>query len=166
MNPRFEGAITTPEDEVLNSSLVPEPERPPRPAMVEAAAAILIVVGVAGIAAQVLAIAGGTAVPSAGAEPILLLQYALIVLTIVIGLLVRAGRAWLLSVNVVAVILFLDLTAVPSGNVFALIFSVLDAIVFVTLIRHRWWFEWRPPAPGTGEAGGEAAATLGSREPS
>jgi hypothetical protein len=166
MNPRFEGAITTREDGVLDSSLVPQPERPPRPAMVEAAAAILIVVGVAGIAAQVLAIVGGTAVPSAGAEPILLLQYALIVLTIVIGLLVRAGRSWLLSVNVVAVILFLDLTAVPSGNVFALIFSVLDAIVFVTLIRHRWWFEWRPPAPGPDEAGGEDAATLGSREPS
>ena len=145
MNPRFDGAITTPDEEIPDSSLVPEPERPARPAMVEAAAAILIVVGVAGIAAQVLAIVGGTAVPSPGAEPILLLQYALIVETILIGLLVRAGRAWILCVNVVAVILFLDLTAVPSGNVFGLLFSILDAIVFVTLIRNKWWFDWRPP---------------------
>ena len=116
--------------------------------MVEAAAAILIVVGVAGIAAQVLAFVGGTAVPSAGAEPIVVIQYALIGLTIVIGLLVRVGRAWSACVIVVAVLLLLDLAALPSGNGFALIFSALDAIVFVTLIRHRWWFQWQPPAPG------------------
>jgi hypothetical protein len=144
MSQRFEGAITTPVDEPRDSSLAPPPERPRRPIMVEAAAAILIVGGVAGAAAAVLTLASGIA-PPAGGEPILVIQYALIVLTIAVGLLVRAGRWWLLCVNVVAVLLFLDLTAVPSGNGFAILFSLLDAIVFVTLIRHRRWFDWRPP---------------------
>lgn len=113
---------------------------PIRPAMIEAAAAILIVVGVAGAAAQVLALAAGTAVPATGAEPLLVVQYALIVLTIAAGLLVRAGRAWLLCLGVVAVILLLDLAAIPSGSVFALLFVGLDAIVLVSLVRHRSWF--------------------------
>jgi hypothetical protein len=145
MSQRFEGAITTPADEPRDSSVLPPPERPPRPILVEVAAAILIVGGAAGALAAILSVASGVKAP-VGAEPIVLIQYALIVLTVVVGLLVRNGRAWLLCVNVAAVLLFLDLTAVPSGNGFAILFSILDAIVFVALIRHRAWFGWRPPA--------------------
>ena len=119
--------------------------------------------GVAGIAAQVLAIVEGTAVPSTGAEPILLHP-------------VRAHRAddrrpgcssargerGSAVVTVVAVILFLDLTGVPSGNVFALVFSLLDAIVFVSLIRAS--LVVRVATAGTG--GGRSAARWDPREPS
>jgi len=76
---------------------------------------------------------------------VLVIQFGLSVLTIVIGLLVRAGRAWIVCVGVVAVILFLDLTAIPSGSVFAIIFAIFDGIAFVALIRHRAWFQWQPP---------------------
>ncbi len=114
--------------------------------MVEAAAAILIVVGVAGIAAQLLALIDGTEVPAAGAEPILVVQYLLIASTIVIGLLVRAGRAWPICVSVATILLLLDLIAVPSGNLFAILFSVLDAVVVVTLLRHKAWFDSRRSA--------------------
>ncbi len=65
-------------------------------------------------------------------------------LTLIVGLLVRAGRAWLLDVNVVAVILFLEVTALPSPV--AIVFALLDAIVLFALIRHRSWFEPAEPA--------------------
>jgi len=127
------------------SDIASSPARQVRPVMIEAAAAILIVVGVAGAAAQVLALVDGTAVPATGGEPLLFIQYALIVLTIAAGLLVRAGRAWLLCVGVVVVILFLDLAAIPSGNVLAFVFAALDLVVLVSLLRHRSWFAGRAP---------------------
>ena len=63
----------------------------------------------------------------------------LAVLTIIVGILVRAGRAWGLALNVTAIVLFLEATALPSP--FAVLFLALDAIVFVALVRHRAWFE-------------------------
>jgi hypothetical protein len=66
------------------------------------------------------------------------------VLTIVIGLLVRRGQAWLLCINVVAVLLFVELTAIPGGSATAAVLAVLDAFVFVALSRNRDWFDWRP----------------------
>jgi hypothetical protein len=141
-----DGVSPTPEVGRPDASVIPELAHPPRPPMVEAAAAILIVVGVAGIAAQLLALIDGTEVPAAGAEPILVVQYLLIASTIVIGLLVRAGRAWPICVSVATILLLLDLIAVPSGNLFAILFSVLDAVVVVTLLRHKSWFDRRPSA--------------------
>jgi hypothetical protein len=42
---------------------------------------------------------------------------------------------------VTAIVLFLEVTALPSP--YAVLFVVLDAIVFVALVRHRDWFERR-----------------------
>jgi hypothetical protein len=47
---------------------------------------------------------------------------------------------------VVAVALFVELTAVPGGSATAALLAVLDAFVFVALVRNRPWFVWRPSA--------------------
>ena len=130
--PRFEGAVTTPEagGEIADQSIVPAPTRPDRPILVEVAAAILIVGGLTSLI-------GSLAAPGI----IAVLLVALNVLMVVLGVLIRRGQAWLIAVNVVAVALFVELTALPSG--FAIIFSLLDAVVLVALIRYRSWFDWR-----------------------
>ena len=85
--------------------------------------------------------------------PIGMLAMVLNLATIVVGLLIRSGRAWILAINVVAIALFLELTALPTT--FAIIFSTLDAIVLFALFRHRPWFDWDPEA--------EAAASRDGR---
>lgn len=96
----------------------PVTRRPPRPLSIEIAAAILIVGGFVAI------------VGTLGAS---------------LGLLVRRGQAWIVCINVVAVLLFIELTAVPGGSAIAALLAVLDGFVFVALARNRAWFEWQPP---------------------
>lgn len=132
--PRFDGAVTTPADSgiVADASVVPAPERPPRPVLIEVAAAILIVGGLTSLIGAVTA-------PGVAGILFTMLNVAMIGL----GLLIRRGRAWVLAVNVVAVALFLELTALPAT--FALVSIVMDAIVLWALFRHRRWFFWEPP---------------------
>jgi hypothetical protein len=129
---RFDGAITTPTEP---TSEPPAPTRPPRPPLIEAAAAILVVGGLTGLAT-------GPSPFQPDIAPLAWLLLALNIATIVVGLLVRAGRAWVLALNVTAIALFLELTALPSP--IALLFALLDGLVLVALIRHRAWFEWSP----------------------
>lgn len=148
MSRRFEGAVTTPADSgiVTDASAVPAPQRPPRPILVEVAAALLIVGGLTSVL-------GALAAPGlAGA-----LFLALNVVMIALGLAVRRGRGWVIAVNVVAVALFLELTALPSG--YALVSIVMDAIVLVALFRHRAWFFWAPPEPVGGPGSRPEART-------
>ena len=145
MTRRFDGAITVPE-EATDSNVVPVAQRPPRPVSIEIASAILVVGGLVAIVGTVAAVLGlDPAAADPGAQPVIALILALNVLTIVIGLLVRAGLAWLLCINVVAVLLFVELTAVPSGSTTAAVLAILDAFVFVALSRNRGWFDWHPP---------------------
>lgn len=132
--PRFEGAVTTPADSglITDASVVPLPERPPRPLLVEVAAAILVVGGLTSLI-------GALAAPGS----VGILFAALNVVMIMLGLLIRQGRAWIVAVNVVAIALFLELTALPAT--FAIVAMVMDAIVLVALFRHRGWFFWEPP---------------------
>jgi hypothetical protein len=65
---------------------------------------------------------------------------------VALGLLIRAGRAWLLALNVVAVAAFLEL---QSLSIAGIISAILDFAVVGLLLRERWWFQWRPPEPGT-----------------
>jgi hypothetical protein len=141
MSRRFEGAITTPE-EPLDSTLPPTPERPRRPVVIEIAAAILIVGGITSIVGTLGAVLGTANGPSG---PTLAIVLGVDVLTVVVGLLVRLGRAWIVCINVVAVLLFLELTAVPSGSAIALFLAILDGFVFWAIARHRAWFDWEPP---------------------
>lgn len=142
MSQRFEGALTYAEDENPDSSIVPTPDRPPRPVLVELAAAILIV---GGLTALVCWVGSQLALPSlpadAGIVPAIIVG--LNVVAIVTGVSVRTGRYWRFCINIVAIAIFLYLTAFP--NAVAVTFLVLDMIAFVAMIRHRAWFEWKPP---------------------
>lgn len=118
------------------------PARPDRPGLIELAAALLIVGGVLGL------IGVGAAVDDlpAGIEAFVLATAALDVGVIVIGILVRFGRAWIVAVNYVAVLGFLDLLAAQSSGL-SLIRGVIDIGVVIVLVQHRPWFEamarWR-----------------------
>ena len=130
---RFEGAVTTPADGgvLSDQSIPPPPQRPARPILVELAAAILIVGGLTSL------------IGSLAAPGLLGIAFvALNVVMVVLGVLIRRARAWVVAVNVVVVALFLEVTALPSA--FAIVFIILDAIVLAALISHRAWFDWRP----------------------
>jgi hypothetical protein len=142
MTRRFDGAITTPE-EVLDSTTPPVAKRPPRPVSLEIAAATLIVGGLVAIVETLGATLGpDSAAADPGARPVIALIVVLNLLTMVVGLLVRRGQAWILCINVVAVALFVELTAVPAGNPTAIVLAGLDAFVFIAIARNRPWFEW------------------------
>jgi hypothetical protein len=109
--------------------------------MVELAAAIMIVGGVLSIPATLQV---ATTLASQGQESdfLVLLSLGLAVGSVVLGILVRYGHAWLVAVNVVAIEGFLELTSGTPGGI---VFGVLDALVVVALIANRPWFAW-PPA--------------------
>lgn len=139
---RFDGAITTPDlgGEPTDQTVLPVPERPGRPVLVEIASAILIIGAGTSLLGTVGYQIGGGDSGSIGAVFV-----GFDILTIMVGVLIRSGRAWLLGVNLVAVALFLELTALPSGIAFVL--AAFDSIALFALIRHREWFDWRPPEP-------------------
>lgn len=110
--------------------------RPARPSAIELAAAILIVSGVLGLIGTIGAIPD---LP-AGSGPIVVLTAALNVGSLVIGLLVRSGRAWLVAVNYVAVLGFLDLTGASTSGL-ALILGIADVIVVIILLLQKPWFD-------------------------
>ena len=85
----------------------PEPLRPARPPVIELAAAILIVGGVLGLIG--LASAAGSL--PAGIGPFIVMTILLDAGSIVVGLLVRVGRLWVVAINYAAVLGFLDLLA-------------------------------------------------------
>jgi hypothetical protein len=120
-----------------------EPEDLPprrRPAAVELAAALLIVTGIV----QLVGAFGVAGTLPAGLEGLLLLTIALDIATIVAGILIRMGRFWLLVVNYVAVIGFLDLLRVGASPL-ALAMAIVDAVVLYVLFTNRSWFGHRPP---------------------
>ena len=124
---------------------MPAAERPRRPTSIEASGAILIVGGLVGIVGTIGSALGvDPAAADPGARPVIAVIMALNLLTIVVGLLVRRGQFWIVCINVVAVLLFVELTAVPGGSVTAALLAALDAFVFVALSRNRAWFEWQP----------------------
>jgi hypothetical protein len=142
MSHRFDGAITTPEDDLLDSSVVPAAERPPRPILVELGSAILIVGGITAIVGWVGAQIVKPDIPAdAGLVPALVVG--LNVVTIATGLLIRGGRYWRFCINIIAIAMFLYLTRFP--NPIAVFYLMLDTIVFFGLVRHRAWFDWKAP---------------------
>jgi hypothetical protein len=113
-------------------------ERLPRPAAVELAAAILIVGGILGLVGAL----GGAAALPAGTGLLLAVTITLDVASIVVGVLIRTGRLWILAVNYVAVVGFLDLLA-AGGSSIALIRGIGEVAVVVILLVYRPWFVGR-----------------------
>ena len=123
----------------------PDAPRPSRPAAVELAAALLIVGGVI----NVLSAASNLSSIPPGTEPFFALTLALAIGSIIVGVLVRLGRVWLVAVNFAAVLGFLDLLGAGASPL-ALMLGLADIIVVVILFRHKPWFDElgrrRPPA--------------------
>jgi hypothetical protein len=116
--------------------------RPARPALVELAAAILIVGGAMQLIVTIATLSG---VPP-GAEPFLAVALALNVTSITLGALVRTGRAWLLAINFAAVVAFLDLLG-SGGSPFSLMLGAAEVLVVAILVARKPWFDatraWR-----------------------
>ena len=109
---------------------------PPRPAAIELAGAILIVGGIIGV---LVAFSTAGSLPP-GTEPFLFLTIALDIGSIVVGALVRFGRLWILAVNYVAVLGFLDLVGAGTSAL-ALLLGLADFVVVVILFLHKPWFD-------------------------
>jgi hypothetical protein len=110
----------------------------PRPVLVEAASAILVVGGAVNLLLSVDVLIklaqGGTEI-----AVLTLITIALATLNLALGLAIRFGRGWLVTLNVVAVFGFLELlSATPVG----LFFGALDVLVVLGLAREKPWFDW------------------------
>ncbi len=122
-------------DERERGEALSKDERFPRPAAIELAAAILIIGGILGLAGAM----GGAASLPAGTGLLLVVTIALDVASIVVGVLIRMGRHWILDVNYVAIVGFLDLLA-AGGSPIALIRGIGEVVVVVILLVYRPWF--------------------------
>ena len=132
--------------------------RPRRPVLVELATAILIIGS--GIDA-LISLEGAATAPTVEGRLLFAASAALAIALVALGLFVRAGRAWIVAINVVAIAAFLELTSLSFTG---LVSMILDLAVLAILLRERWWFDWRPPkdpeVPGASrlpyERGGDA----------
>ena len=109
---------------------------PSRPAAVELAAAILIVGGAVGLIGLFLS---ASSLPP-GTEPFVGLTIFLDAGAVVLGLLIRLGRFWILAVNFAAVLGFIDLLGAGASPI-ALMLGLADILVVVILFVHRPWFD-------------------------
>jgi hypothetical protein len=113
---------------------------PSRPAAVELAAAVLIVGGIVALFGVLSSLVQGLG------DQFTVLSIALDAGMVLAGVLARMGRAWLLVVNYVAVLGFLDLVASGTSPL-ALMLGILDVIVVVVLLANKPWFDalstWR-----------------------
>ena len=121
----------------------PGPEatsRPPRPAWVELATALLIVSGFVSLftSLQGLVNLSGSDDPNAG---LVVLFVTLGLLTMLTGIALRSGHWWLFGVNFVAVAAFLELTSFTVQGLFS---GAIDLLVVVVLLVHRPWYAWKP----------------------
>lgn len=116
------------------------PSRPPRPAWVELATALLIVAGFVSFftSLQGLVTLSGNDDPNA---PLVVLFVTLGLLTMLTGIALRYGHWWLFGVNFVAVAAFLELTSFTVQGLFS---GAIDLLVVIVLLVHRPWFAWRP----------------------
>jgi hypothetical protein len=120
------------------------PARPPRPVLVELATAILVIGGALGFVTSIEAMSRmadlGTLEISVAS-----LSFFIGASSVVLGLLLRTGRAWLFGVNLIAIAGFLELI---SGTVVGLLYGALDVFVVLALVATRDWFR-QPLTPPT-----------------
>jgi hypothetical protein len=132
------------------STETPEAERPRRPVLVELAAAILIIGSATDAAISFESMATGA---TTEARLLAAASVSLGLLLAILGLLIRSGRAWLVTVNLVAVAAFLELQSLTLAGLLA---AVFDMVVVGILLRERWWFQWKPAATLPDDAAAQA----------
>ena len=108
----------------------------PRPVLVEIASALLIVEGAVNLLFSIQVLVN-LAQAGESIELLTVISIALATLNLALGLAVRTGRGWLITVNVVAVLGFLELL---SGTPVGIFFGGLDVLVVLALVRERPWF--------------------------
>jgi hypothetical protein len=133
--PQPPGAIT--------GSAGPAPSRPRRPVLVEVAAAFLVVGGIISLLTSIEVVLT-FAQQGQPVDALSVSTLAIGVGFVILGLLTRSGRAWLVTINVVAVVAFLELI---SATIIGLFFGALDVFVVLALMWTRPWFQWRPDGP-------------------
>jgi hypothetical protein len=109
--------------------------------LIELAAAILVVGGLMSVLSSVEVVAH-LATRGDAVEPLAVLTLAIGLASVILGILVRFGRAWIVALNVVAVAAFLELT---SGTIVGLLFGGLDLFVVLVLLLEQRWYRWVPP---------------------
>jgi hypothetical protein len=136
--------MTVSDPGAAGASEAPTPSRPPRPVLVELAAAVLVVGGALSFLTSIEAVA---AMASRGGVDgsVALATLAIGALSVILGVFLRTGRAWLIGVNAVAIAGFLELT---SGTVVGLVYGALDVFVVLALVATRDWFR-QPFTPPT-----------------
>jgi hypothetical protein len=108
---------------------------------VELASAIVVVSGVVSLLGALGSLLGGaTDVPA----ELPLLSWALGLGLVVLGVLVRYGHAWLVAVNVLAILGFIELT---SASVPGVLLGGIDVFVVLALFRERPWFQQPKVSP-------------------
>jgi hypothetical protein len=119
-----------------------KPVRPRRPLLVELASAFLIVNGLLSTSASANIVMKMGETQGIGDPGVLLLiTLAIGISTIVLGILIRFARAWIVALNVAAVAGYLELTA---GSQPGMIVGLLDVFVVLALLMTRPWFTWSP----------------------
>jgi len=93
---------------------------------------------------------------AAGISPEVVLGIVLQGLSLVVGVLVRTGRSWILCLNVAAIYAFLYLSSLP--NPLGLAFGLADLYVVGALVYRRAWFDamaaWRASLPAPSRRAG------------
>lgn len=134
------------------STETPEVERPRRPVLVEVAAAILIV---GSVTDAIISFEGMATAPTTVARVLAATSVSVGLLLVILGFLIRSGRAWLVTLNFVAVAAFLELQTLSFVGLLA---GIFDMVVVGILLRERAWFQWVPPVEGAGLERGQERA--------
>jgi len=107
--------------------------------LVELASAFMIVDGLLSTSTSANIVLRMGEAPGAEPLPLLVLTLSIGIITIILGILIRFARAWIIALNVAAVAGFLELTA---GSQAGMIVGLLDLFVVLSLLMTRPWFVW------------------------
>jgi hypothetical protein len=133
------------------------PPAPARPVSIELAAGVTIGEGLFGIITSAMA----PQVPDASSAGIVGASIALQLLGILVGLLIRSGRAWIVGLNVAAIYAFLYLSAFPDPVSILLGLGQLFIVGALSFGPNRAWFdamgEWRATPGSEAQASPDAA---------
>ena len=110
---------------------------PPRPAAIDLAAAILVFGGLFGFSQLVVGdyVLTGS-LPAK--DPIVGVAFIAYAASVVLGVVIRMGRAWLPALNFALIVALLYLPA--AGRPLVLVLVVGHALAAVILVRQRGWF--------------------------
>ena len=121
----------------LDPRYLAEP-RPERPRLIELASAILVI---GSFMDGAIAFEGMLEATAQDARLLLTASVLIDVGLIALGVMIRGGRAWLVTLNVVAIAAFLELQTVTLAGIMQ---ALIDMVVVGILLRERAWFQWRP----------------------